>query len=326
MNYAPHSARNCVRCHRDLTDAASMEVGIGPVCRKLDNAVLAQTIPADAGLALVALETVNHEALAPETVNTYHEVVASLVQGANTTDWRKTVKRMEWMLSYPLTRSHAFQQMLSAVHALGYVGLAALWSGEASTGMTTVRFENGRLYVKGPQNKSARFALKSIKGWQFHGATKEWSVPATGADAFQSAVQKYYPVNTGLAEAMTSAKAHATMTAALTSLAPMQPPAPAQPKCRIESSNGALRIYTPYNANFVAALKAALPYGDRRWDAVAKCWVADAKHLNTVEALVAANYGTAPAMPVATPVPAPVPVAAPAPVVLPKFDPNALPF
>ena len=41
------TVRHCSRCQKALTDAVSLEVGVGPICRSIDNHVLAVTIPAD---------------------------------------------------------------------------------------------------------------------------------------------------------------------------------------------------------------------------------------------------------------------------------------
>ena len=75
-----------------------MEVGIGPICRKLDNALLAKLIPADVESARTAAKKVLINELPAETFNTFSNVLEDLEIG--TDDWRKTVKRIEWILSW----------------------------------------------------------------------------------------------------------------------------------------------------------------------------------------------------------------------------------
>ena len=299
------SARACVRCGKELTDAASMEAGIGPVCRKLDNHLLAQTIPAHVGLASASIAQVNVEALDEAVRPTVEKVALALnaPDAATRSDWRTEIKRMEWALSFPQTHAAAFAPMLAVVKALGYVGLASLWSGEAATGLATIRFEGGRLFVKGPRNKAANAAIRAITGRRFHGDTKEWSVPAAQADAFKSAIDSHYPVNTGLSAALDAAKS--APVAAPTAVA-----APA-PKTSITQVGGQLVVKSPYNTGFINALKANLPFAARKWDGANKAWVVGAAYLADVQALIQKFYnesatvvGAAVAAPVVAPAPA----------------------
>lgn len=292
FQYSHQAGRHCIRCDKQLTDAASMEVGVGPICRKLDNAILAQSIPANVEQALNAFAGIPADQFSAVTVHVLNEVLQSLMAGGKT-DWRKEVKQMEWLLSYEDIRKVAFKPMLAAVQALGYVGLASLWAGEASTGLATVRFENGRLYVNGPMNKYARYALKRIPNCLFHGATKEWSVPAHAFSAFEKAIHAHYPVNTGLSEALAAAKLHSAPVAAPVA-APAVVSAPVSPRLVVEAEGGVLKVITPYKATFVAALKSALPYNARRWDGVAKHWVVEEKFRTTVLGLIVSHYNELP--------------------------------
>ena len=285
---ASPSSRSCVRCGKELTDAASMEVGIGPICRKLDNALLARTIPTNLSAALDAFAGVPELPIATVAV-TYYEVLSALKAGGKS-DWRVEVKRMEWMLSFEAVRKVAYKGMLATVRALGYVGLASLWEGEAATGLATVRYESGRLFVKGPRNKGAVRAFRAIVGRLFHAATKEWSVPAAQAAAFTAAVYAHYPVNTGLDAALAASKAVEAATPAPSPSAPSQKPASG---LLIEAAGATLVIKTPYSAAFVGQVK-SLPYPDRKWDGAQKAWVVSSKHLAAVKGMVTACYGVEP--------------------------------
>lgn len=263
--------RNCARCGLELTDAASREAGIGPICRKLDNAVLARLIPSNVPLAVARLSRVTVSGLPEECAHTLNEVVAALTgeNAASVLDWRVTVKRIEWLLSWGLGHEtrHALMEI---VRALGYVGLAALWNGEAATGKATVTFVGGRLHVAGPRNKSARISLKKI-GAKFHSEDKvngikaTWSVPAASHAAFYTVIVTHYPNFVGLAEAVEAAKA-AKVTATVEAKSAEAAVVPV-----IEEVGSKIAVRTPYNAGFVAAIK-ALPFKARGWDPVSKCW------------------------------------------------------
>lgn len=342
------AGRSCCRCRKDLTDAASMEAGIGPICRKQDNALLANSIPANPPEALHAALMIDGASLEPTSLPTFQKVIDTLATNIAGTDWRKTIKQVEWVLSFESNRKVALDACSNIARSLGYLGLAALWNGEASTGQATVWFANGIIYVDGPRNGAARFALKKI-GAKFSGAVSTptngarpaWGVTPDKADAFVTIVQTHYPMHIGLADAITAAKS-----------APPPVTTPATPaiggnvKYRIEQNGKTLSVFTPYNADFIAALKLAVPYAYRAWDAPAKCWKVDTQYLNTVADLILQHYKSQPAIlnmdaihanigavmkhvqhvaATTAPVPAPAPVVAPvaAPVVAPAPAPVA---
>jgi hypothetical protein len=288
-----HSGRSCVRCGRELTDAASMEAGIGPICRNLDNAILARLIPSNVGLARELLGELDLTAVAPETLPTMVEVTSDINGETPTDDWRKTVKRMEWALSYG--GNHGLRPLLTkVVAALGYVGLAALWNGEAATGKATVAFLNGRLVVSGPRNKAANTAFKSITGRRFHPAKTLieracWSFPASASDALFLAVVTHYPNHEGLTEAVAASKVAPVAVAAPVAAAPSKP----APKCSVVSAGVLLKVKTPYNPAFIGDLKATIKWADRRWNGGEKVWEVTANHEAEVKAMIAKHYGEA---------------------------------
>ena len=247
-------SRTCTRCRLPLTDAASMEAGIGPICRKMDNHVLATQIPANITAAREALFAVGTQ----DAVLTATFAKVEMDLYADTADYRATVKRIEWILSHPIP-SNDRKAFEAVVTALGYVALVAMWNGEVAKGKATVRFEAGRLYLKGPNNKAGRSALKAIPGRQFHGETTEWSVPAKQLGDFAKVVAKHWPNHdaTALGEALTAAGAHVS--------GPVVP-------WTLTLKGDVLTVKTPYHAGFVEALKGAVHYKDRRWNGFDKVW------------------------------------------------------
>jgi hypothetical protein len=269
--------RNCCRCGKDLTDAASLEVGIGPICRKLDNALLARLIAANVPAALVTIGTVVVSSLPEVTHATYANVLADLAVEGND-DWRKTAKRIEWILSWRTTEDNR-NALVQTIEDLGYVGLAALISGDAATGKAVVTLEGGRLHLRGPRNRSGQAAIMGIPGRRFHSATDgvkaSWSVPVAAGEAFRLVVAKHWPNFSGLEEAIASA---------------VSEPA-AAPVVVVATLNDAgwLQIKTPYNAAFVGEIK-TLPYRSRRWNGDARVWEVEPSLFPQVSALVSKHY------------------------------------
>jgi len=296
-----HSGRACVRCRKELTDAASMEAGIGPICRNLDNAVLARLIPSDVGAARAATNRLDLTAVAPETLPTVMEILTTVGNETPSDDWRVTVKRIEWVLSF-----YGNQPLRSVftdvVRALGYVGLAALWDGEAATGKASVTCMDGRLVVMGPRNKSANTAFKAIAGRKFHPASTltpkaAWSFPAATHEAVFMAVVTHYPNFSGLEESIVAAKAFLASVPVVAPVvagtveAPAAVAVPVEKKCSIKSAGVLLKIHSPYNAGFIAALKTTIKWSDRRWNKGEQVWEVTANHEAEVKAMLTTHYG-----------------------------------
>lgn len=303
-----HGSRRCFRCSLPLTDAASLNEGIGPICRKLDNAILARLIPSDMAKVLAAYQTVNVLELAPETLDTFMGLEASFraTDAAARDDWRKEVKRIEWMLSHKQTFSN-ITALKTVVLSLGYVGLVALWSGEAATGLATVFGSDGRLFVSGPQNKAARIAFKKIQGFKFHPVSADfpkacWSFPAGAFREFRLAIITHYPNFDGLMEAVEAAQGHVeALKAAQEAEAALKaaqkpaqtaPVASAAPIVSIVEVGDTLKVKTPYRISYISELrttdKALLP---RKWNPDEKVWEFPVSHKAKVEALVEKHYG-----------------------------------
>jgi hypothetical protein len=308
------TSRNCTRCGKDLTDAASMEAGIGPICRDLDNALLARLIPSDLDKAKAAFDNVDLTAVAPETLKTLNEVYGALFadNAAAREDWRQEVKRIEWALSYP-ANNYMRNDFTNVVAALGYIGLAALWSGEAKTGKAQVTFMNNRLVIQAAKCKAANLTFRAIQGWTFHSAQTltpkaAWSFPATAHDAVYLAVIKHYPNFDGLTEAIEQAKTSAPAPIVVapsvkviteipvtydteTVPAPVAPVAKAAPKCSITPVGVLLKVTSPYNPAFISDLKAQVKWTDRRWNAGERVWEVTVNEEAKVKGLLSKHYG-----------------------------------
>ncbi len=301
------ASRACYRCGKELTDAASMEVRVGPVCRKLDSKVLAQQIPANMDAARAAFDKVTLLDMDEQVLPTLLKVEEALSSVSN--DWRETVKRIEWALSYPATVTVAANAdaLVNTVEGLRYAALATLWRGEGTTGEAVISYEGGGVSIKGPKTPHGRDKIEAIAVRRYDPNTKVWSVPAAAHAQFAAIIAAHYPNNVGLSDAVKAAQDHLSLAAAVTAVqpanaAPVAAPAPAKAKVEVTPVGGGwLSIRSPYNVGFIAAVK-ALP--QRRWDAANKVWLVPVKEAQAVEALIAQHYGEAVS---AYAAPAPVP-------------------
>ncbi len=288
-----NASRCCSRCGKELTDAASMNEGVGPVCRKLDNELLATVIPSDVAAACQEYKAIDALSLPAECVKAFCEVEAALVaeNAKFTLDFRKPVKQIEWILSFNLsygTRAH----FIGIVRELGYLGLASLWKGEAATGKALIAFKSERLFIQAPRNKSARIALRKLSP-RFHAATQtekaEWSVAPERAHEFRLWVWTYYPNHENLDSAIQAATLFVAMKPTVSSEAKTVTPSdtavvtkPSEPLISVVEVGSILRIKTPFKDAFISRIK-SLPYSARRWVSLDRVWEVDVKYKAQVD-------------------------------------------
>lgn len=157
-----------------------------------------------------------------------------------------------------------------------------------------------RLIITGPKNSAARAAFKTINGYRFHpkGSVAivekaAWSFPVSAHAAFRLAIITHYPNNKGLAEAVELAATEVIIaTPVARASAPVAVPVVApKAKCSIETVGVLLKVRTPYNPAFIAELKNALTWSDRRWNSGEKLWEVSANNANVVTGLVIKHYG-----------------------------------
>ncbi len=65
----------------------------------------------------------------------------------------------------------------------------------------------------------------------------------------------------------------------------------------IPMRDGTIGFESPYNAGLVAALKAAIPYSDRKWDRAQKLWLVAPQHAQTLADLAEQYLGHRPQVP-----------------------------
>lgn len=294
--------RFCSHCNRPLTDAVSLDLGVGPICRGIENEVYAKALPADDGAIRVEgvkLLTRLHEC-AEETRATVAEILKTVLSSDRPADLRATVKRLDWCCSY-VQPSAIRAALLQVMRGCGYQGLAAIIDGKACTTPAEVTAVNGRIIVKGSKNGYASSAFKKIIGWKFDHLAKSWSFPAASAAAVKQAVGLYYPATKADVMAVAEeAKLQAPATPAWTMPAapvPVKivgaPPAYTTHHAVVASAVGGkilLKTAALFPA-FVGELK-TLPGPERSWNlpSAPGAWTVDAKHAAFVEGLLAKHF------------------------------------
>jgi hypothetical protein len=314
--------RTCSRCGKELDDAASREAGIGPVCRKLDNALLAKRIPADVHSALVCAGRLVGSTLdSGDTAATMERVRAALAAPDALTrdDWRLVVKQIEWLLSFP-SRSDERDHLFDLVGALGYTTLVACWRGETSSGRPTLWIERTSrtweysrgpetekgafIFVTGPRNPTFNGKVKATGRARFHSLSASgkpaWSLPVSFASAMRAAVETSY-IGAPKVEGFADLDALWAECAALTVAAPVAVPrapatAPAAPPAaapradvKVTVAGAWLLVRAPYSEDLRSWVR-ALPYNDRKWSESLKCWQVRVEHREALDRVLTSIF------------------------------------
>jgi len=215
-----HDVRHCSRCGKPLTDPASWERGIGPICDGKDTAIFAKTIPADLIQASFKALMVDVNTLPAAVGEVWVAAKACLMDQTRTAigaahaagesggskltgeDCRLLAKVIDWMLSFVGVSGANKRALIDVVRCLGFIGLAGVLSGEASTGAASLKFENGLLTLVGSSNKAGFSRMVKIPGVRVppRGSKKPYTAPAAQHEAFLAAAVEFWPCFEGSAE------------------------------------------------------------------------------------------------------------------------------
>jgi hypothetical protein len=318
-----NTKRFCSRCHLPLTDAASRECGVGPVCRKHDNHLFAKSIPANYAVAQALIMYIPEDGgnlLAPETVKVWAKArrsfmrIVAKVLSANQTgdtfhvpggDLRKIVTAIDYMCSYEHPEWHIRSHLTKIVDALGYPGLAGVLSGEASTSKSKIWFESGRVFMSGLNNVSGWRAMGEIPGVERpmkRSRKTPYSAPAAQAEKFLNVVRRYWPLFEGDAENVLAAAKQWVVdhpTEARNHQAATTPVHLFEITIRSED----FRVTFPWirgknMIGLVSQFKASIPADQRSYDPASKTWSFRLNQLDTVRQIVvdsgifASEHGT----------------------------------
>jgi len=301
------SSRHCSRCRLPLSDFASMERGMGPICANKDTHLYAKTIPANFSFANMYSLSIREEDIHPDVRTLWNETLAKLIRrtthAANqeqnhTFNWtgedlREIIKGIDYLLSWKHPNPTTETNLIKIVEHLGYVGLAGVLAGEASTGEAALWFENGEVKLQGSRNKAAYRAFAGVPGIKLPRATGQpYSAPKRSLDAFLDLVTRYYPMYQGDFDLVRQ------------EAAAWVPPAPvvsAEPATtRLELANDTILIRTrsedftvqftwmrhPRMGEFVVALKHTAPTRERIYDPITHIWRFKKVHLEAIQQVI----------------------------------------
>ena len=291
-----------------LTDPASWERGFGPICAKKDTHLFAKTIPAN--FALATLHTLNVQAnLLPQTIQpvwtALTEVLLEKVERAyqNTSptefsisgeDCRIVAKVIDFMLSFPISPAPK-RDLIQVVKHLGFVGLAGVLSGESSTGDAELKFEAGRLYLKGSSNKAGFGAMRVIPGIVIprKRGGGAYEAPAVQHEKFIAAVMEFWPCFDGEVEQIQEQCKE--WIAANTTRAMEQIVDPSKPQAKVAYRSATNEIVVSFlwikevSPRIVEEIK-TIPYKQRSYDPATKSWIIQADHRQKVVDLLSPHY------------------------------------
>lgn len=300
--------RSCSRCGKELTDPASRECGVGPVCRGKDNHLYAKTITANVpGASALILGTHADEFPAELqdrwlTVREHFVSVMSELEyaseqpgefNATGADFRETVRHLDYCLSYRL-HYELRNKVIEIVRYLGYVGLAGVLSGESSKSKAQVWFEKGRIFLSGTGCTPGFHKMRKIPGIKtprYRGDKNPYSAPASQAGTFLSIVREHWPLYEGSIELLEDEasdwlKANPTVAAT-----PSQNP-DAVAAIQLRSEDFVLSFKWLKGADvkgMINKLK-TIPSKERAYNPSTKNWMFRKQHLDQVKAIVEGTY------------------------------------
>ena len=301
-----NDVRRCSRCFLPLTDPASWERGIGPICARKDTHLFAKTIPANFAMATIHTLNVQPEML-PETIQPVWtaltevllEKVERATKGTETNqflisgeDCSLVAKVIDFMLSFSIAPDPK-RDLIQVVKHLGFVGLAGVLSGQSSTGTAELKFENGKLFLTGSSNKAGFNAMRVIPGIvvprkRGGGA---YEAPAAQHEKFIAAVMEFWPcfdgkVNEIVEECKTWIAANPVKVAEQRKLT-------GKPVATITNrSNDFTLGFVWDNAvsrRLVDEIK-TIPYKERSFDMMSKLWTIQPQHKTKIVELFTQHY------------------------------------
>lgn len=307
-----NTLRQCSRCGMELTDPASRESGVGPICRKKDNALFAKQISANFAGATMCVLSVQAASLPEECRVRFEAMKMTLCRRAERAtranedamvlnlkgeDLRGVIRELDWLLSYRLTPL-AKDLLVKTVRCLGYVGLSAVLSGKASTSEAELSFDNGRVVLRGLGCTDGFRAMVKIPGIEkprYRGDRRPYTAAASQAQAFIANASEFWPCFKGdaveiQAQADRWIVDHPVLTVPVSSTPVAAVPVGPAGNIAVRQTEFtvALARWTAGAWTVIAGIK-ALPNKDRKYNPVTKAWTVKVGHLDAVRNILTAN-------------------------------------
>jgi hypothetical protein len=318
-----NDVRHCSRCNLPLTDPASWERGIGPVCAKKDTHLFAKTISANFPSATAHAMSVSRDTL-PEALKSvwgalcdvlFEKSESAMNSSASTgafafyfsgEDCRQIAKVIDFMLSFSMNRDNK-HHLIQIVKHLGFIGLAGVLAGQSSTGTAELKFEGGRLYLTGSSNKAGFNAMRVIPGVVIprKRGGGAYEAPAAQSDKFIAACMEFWPCFDGEVDAIVE-QCGAWVAANPIKVA-AQKKLTGKPLANIVNRSTDFTIGFAWDktvtGRLVDELKSSVPAKDRSYDSVTKLWAINNVHHDKVASLFGEHYDVLEVSGGATPTP-----------------------
>jgi hypothetical protein len=201
--------RPCVRCGHDLKDPASVEAGIGPICRGFANQILAKETPsAWSDKDLFNFTFLSAESFPVDAQARFAKVFTFVcssrgmnqAEAAKGEDMRATVKELVYLASVAPTNA-IYETLIGAIRGIGYIQYAAFVSGDSASGDATLSLENGKVFLAGVRNSVGQNALYKINARREYSAMR-WYTTQSNAAEFVRVVSIYWPFVKGAQEVL----------------------------------------------------------------------------------------------------------------------------
>lgn len=289
---------HCVRCKKELTDAASIQAGIGPECRQKANSILAKEMPTkwddEGATAAFLLFCADSDNLPADHIPAFERCKDAILtsQGFNAMssaapetgrDWRPTVADLTLLASTraDLMRGH----LLQVIKCLGYPQYAAYLAKLASASEGKVWIEGTDLYFTGVKNSHGRKALEKAGAYlalKQEGEGQTWKARLTHGAAMLDAIRIYWPLtDIGLVSRVIE-------------VIP-QEVRDDRPLVEIWHSGSFFQVpgapVLPFRNDFINDLKARITmYRERVWDKAGRRWLVGMAHKQVLVDLLAKHY------------------------------------
>lgn len=302
--------RNCSRCGKELTDAASREAGVGPICRNKTNDLLAKQIPANLNVAsalFLSLRPGDFHDQCEGFANTKAKFVRRMRRLAeqNTnlsavtlsgSDFRPVVDWIDYSLSFRV-KTGVRSKLIEVIEALGYVGLGSVLRGDACMSPATLMVDGDVIKLSGKACTAGFRAMKrSIPGVRtprWRGDRTPYTASVRHAEKFVEIAVRYWPfIETDTKQVLAdAAKAVENLPEddASTNV-------PSRPVATISrQQDGWFSVQTPWagtRTEMTTMLERfkALPRGDRKYNPADRSWMFKIEHHNTIVGIVGARY------------------------------------
>lgn len=292
-NLAPTT---CLVCGRDLTDAVSVDRGIGPECSKKHYTVDFILSEEMVQVALGHIAFLELDGTLPVTL------VEALV--ANKQAPRNFANLLIKWAATQQADSKVILALVPAIRAIGFGVLADRLLVDRST--CQIIHDAGRIWVRAPWDSSLDSLFRRIGGKPGRGPKGRGNRSGHWLDAVKydaalcvlgiccpniQAVEIDRGSQTGFTVAPKTRDDLRALIAPKPSTAPVGPSTAHQ----IVHRKGYIEVFTPYSTTFVADLKGVgTSTQDRRWNPTYKCWEVDNRFEAQVLNLIRQHYGVEP--------------------------------